>query len=465
MGTKTALNVKGSMTILIMVSIFLALPNLADAVTQQWVKRYDGPHKMNDQAIAIALDTNGNIYVTGFSYNKYSYSDYVTIKYNSAGQQQWVRRYDGPSGMDDHATAIAVDTKGNVYVTGTSSSTSIVKDYATIKYNTNGQLQWIRRYNGSRIDTDQANAIAVDTKGNVYVTGQSKNNHWNYDYTTIKYDTNGKRQWVKRYDGPGAGNDYATAIALDAKANVYVTGHSANRFFSNKDYATIKYDTNGKQQWVRRYDGPGKESFYDDDHATAIALDTKGNVYVTGYSYNKYSNIDYATIKYNNAGKQQWVRMYDGPYKKDDHATAIAVDTKGNVYVTGHIENESFDKDYATIKYNTHGQRKWVRTYDGPGKGEDQANAIAVDNKGNVYVTGQSENNDWNNDYATIMYNTNGERQWVRTYNGPSKGEFFIDDNANAIAVDTNGNVYVTGQSCYGTFKPTSDYATIKYAP
>jgi Beta-propeller repeat len=98
--------------------------------------------------------------------------DYATIKYNSAGQQLWIRRYDNvPLNQDDSARAIALDGLGNIYVTGWSGSDTAL-DYATVKYNPTGQ-EWVARYNGPANNNDGANAIAVDGSGNVYVTGFS----------------------------------------------------------------------------------------------------------------------------------------------------------------------------------------------------------------------------------------------------------------------------------------------------
>ncbi|MDH5185608.1 MAG: SBBP repeat-containing protein, partial [candidate division WOR-3 bacterium] len=163
----------------------------------------------------------------------------------------------------------------------------------------------------------------------------------------------------------------------------------------------------------------------------------------------------YATIKYGSDGEEKWVRRYNGPENSYDEAYAIAVDDSGNVYVTG--KSYATNYDYATIKYNPEGNSLWVRTYKGPGNGIDVAQAIAVDDSGNVYVTGRSTGSGTGNDYATIKYNPEGDALWVRRYNGPANGS----DGAQAIAVDEAGNVYVTGGS---TGSGTGcDYATIKY--
>jgi hypothetical protein len=105
------------------------------------------------------------------------------------------------------------------------------------------------------------------------------------------------------------------------------------------------------QEWVRRYNGPGDST----DVANALAVDNSGNVYVTGGSRGSGTYYDYATIKYNSAGKVLWVRRYNGPGNSLDVAAALAVDNSGNVYVTGVSYGSGTSRDYATIKYNPDG--------------------------------------------------------------------------------------------------------------
>jgi hypothetical protein len=233
--------------------------------------------------------------------------------------------------------------------------------------------------------------------------------------------------WTTNYaSGLTSFDDYGVAIAIDASRNIYVTGSSHN------DYSTIKYDSSGAEKWVARYDGPGNSY----DQATTIAVDASGNVYVTGESYVAGSTYDdYATVKYNSSGTQQWVARYDGP-ERDDKATAIAVDASGNVYVTGESDGSGTYYDYATVKYNSSGAEQWVARYDGPGNSEDYATGIAVDSSGNVYVTGASYSSNTFFDYATVKYDTLGAEQWAARYDGPGYTDF-----AYAIALDASGNV------------------------
>jgi hypothetical protein len=208
-----------------------------------------------------------------------------------APAEKWVARYNGADTSEDRAQDIEVDSSGNVYVTGYSIGSGTEYDYATIKYNTNGKQLWVKRYNGPGNADDGALTIAVDGSGNAYVTGWSSRSGTDYDYATIKYDTNGKQLWVKRYNGPGSGKDIVQNIAVDGSGNVYVTGDSEG-LGNDYDYATIKYNTNGKQLWVKRYNGTGKGA------DEAIAVDGTGNVCVTGQSKGSGTGFDFATIKY-----------------------------------------------------------------------------------------------------------------------------------------------------------------------
>jgi uncharacterized delta-60 repeat protein len=413
------------------------------------VARYNSPANDWDEAIALALDATGNVYVTGESEGSGTYSDYATVKYNSAGVEQWVARYNGPGNDGDRATDLAVDDAGNVYVTGESEGSGTYSDYATVKYNSAGVEQWVARYNSPVNSWDGAIALTLNDVGNVYVCGWSMGAR--VDCVTIKYNALGMEQWVVRYNGPGHSEEWAVALALDAAGNVYITGSSRGSY-TGDDYATVKYNSAGVEQWVARYNGPVNG----DDQVAALAVDDAGNVYVTGESEGSGTYYDYATVKYNSAGVEQWVARYNGPANYWEKATALAVDDVGNVYVTGESDGSGTGHDYATVKYNSAGIEQWVARYNGPTNDWDEANALAVDGTGNVYVTGRSFSATYD-DFATVKYNSAGVEQWVARYNGPANDW----DEAADLAVDDAGNVYVTGGSeGSGTY---SDYATVKY--
>src|SRR4030067_877100 len=378
------------------------------------------------------------------------YFSFIFFSYTLAWSQvdtAWVRSYNGSGNGYDESKALVVDDSGNVYVTGRSLGSGSLDNFATLKYNSNGDTLWTRSYNGLGNGIDVATSIAVDSSGNVYATGYT-NNGSSDDFTTIMYSSTGDTVWVRNYNGPGNGLDQAHALAIDNNGNVYVTGYSRG-VGSGRDYTTIKYNSVGDTLWVRRYDGPGNGN----DIAVALKVDNVGNVYTTGYSTGVGTGFDYATVKRNSLGDTLWVRRYNGPGFGDDSAKAIVIDSSGDVYVTGSSVGSWTGYDYTTIKYNSIGDTLWLRLYNGAGNGADLAQALALDFQGNLYVTGYS----WNGssyDYLTIKYNSIGDTVWPRSYNGTGNG----DDIAQAISVDKFLNLYLTGYSWNGG---SYDYVTL----
>ncbi len=376
--------------------------------TMLWTKRFVGTGYGEDHGYAIAADGSGNVYVTGRTWmGTGSNNDIVTIKYNSLGDSVWVKKYNGAGSNHDEGNSIAVDASGNVYVTGTSYGTvsthGLFQNYITIKYNSAGTQQWAASYNGPGTDNDYANSIAVDGSGNVYITGVSGGGSTGSgdtydDYATIKYNSSGVMQWVARYTGVGStGADMAYQLKLDALGNVYVTGKSTGTS-SGYDYATIKYSTAGTLMWVSRYNGPDN----DNDEAYSLALDRTGNVYVTGKSDGGASTLfDIATVKYNSLGVQQWVSRFNGSSSNNDEGKAITVDTASNIYVTGYSTNPATAQDFQTIKYNALGVQQWEIKYTNSSSAgsQDAAASIFADNSGNVYAAGMSAL-----DYAVVKY-------------------------------------------------------------
>jgi uncharacterized delta-60 repeat protein len=366
-------------------------------VTEEWQANYNNPHaNLTDKAKSLAVDSNGNIVVTGSSfgtnYFKNDY-DYATVKYSATGTQLWVSRYDG-HGLADKPAAVVVDGANNVYVTGTSlvSEAPYQTEMVTIKYDTSGTELWRDVYSSSGFGF--GTALAVDSGGNVYVAGSANFSHpgWNDpDLVVRKIGPDGIAIWTDNYNGPGSGSaDGATAILVDGDGRVYVTGYSENeaRTF---DYVTIRYDSGGNRIWVARYDGPG----HGVDQATAIAVDTAGNVFVTGNSFGNGTYDDYATLKYDSNGTQLWVARFNGQASLSDFAKSLAVDSDGSVYVTGKSDWDMYGRgwDFATVKYDSSGNQLWVSWYYNSAiysNRPDVAHSIAVDLRGNVIVTGSS---------------------------------------------------------------------------
>ncbi len=429
-------NIATTSILLVLLVFFCSIASAQ--VWEEWSARYGAGVGEYATAEDIAVDIAGNVYVTGGIYFDPGWENYVTIKYTADGVQQWVTQYNGPANDDDFVEGIAVDADGNVYITGWSLGVGTAFDFATIKYDTNGIEQWVARYDGPSNDYDYAFSLVVDEDGYVYVTGQSDGIGTNVDFATIKYDSDGVEQWVARYNSEDNDFDRASSITVDVNGNVLVTGDSAvqNGGPCPTDLTTVKYNSAGVQQWVRNFNSIG-----DGYHgAVQVVTDAAGNVYVAGAGGSFASfpyNYDFHTIMYSSAGDELWVASYNGPGDGWDFARSLGVGADGNVYVLGQSRGIDGSLDYTTIKYSTTGQEQWVARYETGDTGTNPS-ALTLDVFGGIYVTGECSN-----DFMTIKYDPDGTELWAIAYNGPDD----TYDVANAITTDLEGYVYVTGYS------------------
>lgn len=421
------------------ICVVSASPALADVQTA-WVARYNAPGNDYEKGYDIAVDAVGNVYVTGMgSWGGANEEDYLTLKYDAFGNLLWAASYDGPDHLWDEASALALDGQGNVIVTGLSWGSSSGYDLTTVKYDADGNQLWVKRFSGPGNANDWASAMVLDEAGNVYVTGASGG-----DSVTIKYDANGNELWVGRH-----ASGTAIGIALDGGGNVYVSGG-----------ATIKYDPDGNQLWA----APSPAS------TRALVVDGAGNVYITGEIWGAW--YDYLTIKYDTFGNVLWSASESSIGQNHDYPTALALDGNGGVVVTGQWDsfiNWNYENhDFYTISYSGAGVRQWTALYSGPGGANDPTMDkpwdITVDDAGDIYVTGCVDQNWFSEgtflDYATVKYAPDGTLVWAMQYAGPGVTPYDYDI-PRALALDVQGNVYVTGYSCGAGTK--DDVATIKY--
>jgi outer membrane protein assembly factor BamB len=415
-----------------------------------WEKRYDGPANGDDRARAVAADRNGNVIVTG---------NVATTKYAAAdGAMLWKK---------PGANAVAADDADNVVLAGDYLGGGDL-DFLITKYAPGGELLWEQHHGGLANLPDRSKALAVDRDGNVMVTGESytetDGRHGAIDYLTAKFAAaDGSFLWERRYDGMANNHDSPAAIAVDGSGNVVVTGTSYSmspgRYDAHEDYYTAKYAAaDGALIWEHRYDGPATNN----DAAVALAVDGSGNVVVTGSSYNR-TDTDFYTAKYAAAdGALLWENRYDGPAHGNDAAGAVAVDTHGNVVVTGTSKGAggAFNSDYYTAKYAAvDGTLLWERRYNSSTNGYSVARAVAVDEYGDVVVTGSSDA-----DYYTAKYAAaDGTVLWEERQSIPIRR---VAHGA-ALALGSHGMVAVTGFQYasynFGGVLPDFDYVTVVY--
>jgi hypothetical protein len=471
-------------------------------------------------ALAIVGGVSSGFTVDDSDSNTFSMSN-VSVMKNNATYPEWANVINTTG--ESICMATTSDANGNVYVTGFYASstdiyltaTVLLKETTTIglgnspaavfvvKYNSAGVAQWATSINSYHMD--EGTGIAVDAGGNVYVTGYYNNVFtnlildasapsvilpWNNMGSSavfiVKYNSSGVPQWAKKIDG--AGNDVGRAIAVDANANVYVTGiynsntsttlqGSVSLPISTDATYVVKYDTSGVPQWATLINGAIPST-----GSGGIAVDQSGNVYVVG-NYNSASAITLAAdailpstsgtasfvIKYSTTGIAQWANQVDKTI-----AFGIATDSGGNAYMTGHytsssaltlapsvILNATAGNSQAAIvvKYNTSGVPQWATVIDGASN--EVSLAIATDPSGNVYVTGYYQSNVALTLAAGAVLGPTGYGAFIVKYNTAGIAQMATNIESaigGGITSDAFGNIYVIGHynsSVNITLQPT----------
>jgi hypothetical protein len=437
--------------VLLSALLFVSFVAQAKPLNERWVRVFENPQSSDNvsYADAVAVDGNGNAFVAGH-FDTTNGSDFVTIKYSRSGATLWTNYYDGPGHGGDVPAAIALDRKGNVFVTGVTIADTSLSDYVTIAYSNGGLPRWTNFYSGFLYNAAQA--IAVDRKGDVYVTGYSSGNF--FDYVTIKYSNAGVPLWTNSFRAAASFiNLPKTALALGKKGEVFVAGTSVNDA-SFASYATYAYSSEGMALWTNYYNGGSNDS----DKASGIAVDNRNNVFVTGTSDKAVGGSDFVTVAYSVAGNPLWTNRFDGPGGGADSAKAIAVNDRGNVFVGGGCALFSDGgPSFGTVAYSRKGSLLWTNIYTVIG-GDDVVTAMGTDSHGNVYVTGYSVNTGTGTDFATIEYSPSGRPISTNRYDGATSN----GDIPSSIAIGRHGEVFVSGFSYQTNNAP--DMTTIKYS-
>jgi len=255
-----------------------------------WVRKFNTSGYRSGVG-SIAVNSQGYVYAGGnatlISTNA---RNYLVIKYDSNGVYQWSDMY--MSLGFESARKMTIDRFDNCFITGEGSD-GVTDGALTIKYNSSGTRLWLKVFRYG-VTTD-ANDMVTDLNGNAYVTGAYSVGAGNFNYITVKYNATGDSLWVRNYNGSANDNDEAYSITTDDSNNIYVTGRSINSGVS-WDYVTIKYTSAGSQSWIATYNNQLANA---EDIASKVIVDKNRNVYVTGLSRGMIGGgLDYVTIKY-----------------------------------------------------------------------------------------------------------------------------------------------------------------------
>jgi hypothetical protein len=292
----------------------------------------------------VTVDDNGNNYVAGsisgdFTGSGYpGSSDIFLAKYDTFGNQLWMKQFG--TNVLDTGNGLALDTNGNSYITGTTSGdidgTGNLggPDIFLAKYDANGNQLWVVQTGSA--DFDSSNGVTVDTNGNIYISGhtygdiEGSGNVGSLDVFLAKYDASGNRLWITQVGTSlyEEGHD----ISVDTNGNSYITGRTFGKFditgyVGDDDVFILKFDASGNQIWARQF---GTKS---GDVGYGISTDLTGNVYTVG----EISGGVFITM-HNSSGDQIWIKQFGSP-NSDDIGQSIDIDKNGIIHASGYTYN------------------------------------------------------------------------------------------------------------------------------
>ena len=350
-----------------------------------------------DGATAVNVDRSGNVYIAGntsgaFASSKAGGSDAFVRKLDPSGATLWTRQFGTPS--DDFASAIAIDGDGNVYVAGDTygalaGENEGAGDSFVIKLDPSGATLWTQQFGSS--GPDRLEALTVDGNGNAYVAGSTYPKggpNWN-DAFVRKFAGSGATLWATEFGG--SGKDEAQAVAVDGIGNVYVAGGTVDlteQKAGSRDAFVRKFDARGDVQWTQQFGTSGA------DEIGAAALDAQGNLYLVGDTSGglegeNFGSEDAFARKLDPSGATLWTRQIGTT--GDDSGSGLAVTENGDVYVVGSTSgglegNSSGSDDTYVRKLDTNGNALWTKQV-GTASSE-VAWGAAISARGTLYIVG-----------------------------------------------------------------------------
>lgn len=422
-------------------ALFIFVSFGAYAQAPEWTSFFNNSASANEFIADVTFDNSGNTYLTGYgAMITGQEDDYITVKCNSSGNVVWSKIYNGPQNGDDVSEALFVDEFGNVYVTGYSRYVLNAFKIVTLKYSSTGDLLWITAFDSLSESSSQPKDIWVDNNGYVYVTGNINLVGVNgSEIVTIKIDSIGNIVDYAYFGQVQNISDFGTDVITDNGGNIFVGGDSWRNVSLGREAVIIKYNSDLDSSWVVRVNG-NDNSF--NEFTVDLELDDNGNLYALCRLQNSPGFTDFAVLKINSNGGTEWRVEYDEAGGQDI-PEAMTMDSDGNIFVTGRVRRSSGGgyNDFAIVKYNNDGVEQWTSYYDGPENLDDDPIEIVVDQNGNIFVSGESNRDGFAFQFIVVKYNQNGTFDWEYVYEGNVEGK------AIGIRPDINGYVYAAGET------------------
>ncbi len=444
------------------------------------MRSFDSKNNLNDSARFIEITSDDLVYVAGTNKGVDSQTDVLLIQYDAMGNFLWaLEGAESKSQCRFTPPSFTTDRQSNSYMAGRYCRGKTNQDedcaFALVKTSVDGERLWL--YKTTYFPTNHSpSSLAIDDQGDIYSLFNTLNGDAG-SCVLLKSDPDGNPLWQKRYPLVNDGSKVeCVGLDVDTDGAVYVAGHvdAAGLFIddddfkleeSSWDFLLLKYENNGALSWETIVDDSGANQ---DDLASSVVIDQEGSVFLAGQ--NRYENGEshIALVKFSADGEILFQEIYNGDAGFKNVAGPIAVDSKGEITITGCSENRETMSDFITVKFNNDGALLWTRNFDGEKSLFDYPRSLAVDSQGNIHVAGVScetymDNTDadlygceqylWQNVdsagcsdgvYAlvTLKYTPAGRTEWVETYYTDTKNDFV----SLAVNEENPGFVFIAGQ-------------------
>ncbi|MEO8150604.1 MAG: SBBP repeat-containing protein [Bacteroidia bacterium] len=420
-----------------------AIYKISSAGAAIWNKEINIDTVNTEFSYGLAIDASGNAEVYGTSTVK-GINSTLLSRFNTTGSTLWTQTYLSASTDPDNHVTVLADKNGNSYTIG--NAYNLFNRIFIDKRDKSGNLIWrVNKYSKVANLGAIVNAATIDSSGNIYLCGSDYDNSAYAEMMVAMYNSSGTELWSRGYKASnGFSTHQANDVTVDVTGNVYITGTAYKNGIQGENIYTLKYNSTGVQQWVATYNGLNFN-----DAGIAIDVDTAGSVFVAGNTTDATNSTNWITLKYNNAGVQQWATL-TGATTNNDVTGDIKVDKLGGCYVTGQTAGAPSGGGFTTIKFSTTGSKLWTKIIPSCYPGYDIGKEIKMDNTGNIFVTGtlyKCGGTDPDNIYRLYCqkYNSNGDSLWSYTRSGINYYYYSSETKHDVSTINNlSGAVYLT---------------------